>query len=69
MVTTLHPQLERQWIPNEANCGGCPALMAIAGILFMAVAAMSGNAGVWVALGIVFLIIAGISFRRWRATK
>ena len=39
--------------------------MALAGVLFM-VAAFWGNAGVWVPIGVVFLILASVNFRRRR---
>jgi hypothetical protein len=46
------------WLPST--------LMGLAGLLFF-VAATYSNTAVWVALGVVMFIVAGINFRRRRA--
>jgi uncharacterized membrane protein HdeD (DUF308 family) len=43
------------WLPGT--------LMVLAGILFL-VAATYGNAAVWVTIGVVWFVLAGINFRR-----
>lgn len=47
------------WLPS--------ALMALTGILFL-VAATYRNAAVWLTIGVIFLLIAGMNFRRRRAS-
>jgi hypothetical protein len=46
------------WLPGT--------LMVLVGLLFF-VAATYGNTAVWVALGIIMLVVAGMNFRRRRA--
>jgi hypothetical protein len=44
------------WLPG--------ALLALAGLLFMVAAADSGRPGVWVPIGLVFLVLAAMNLRR-----
>jgi hypothetical protein len=46
------------WLPS--------ALFFLTGILFMVLAAVPGNAMIWVPLGIVMMIVAVTNFRRRR---